>query len=261
MFNRVRGPGSFPNGISRRELHADLPLELRELLEQQAVQSSMGPEPAHSDWPVSIYVPEHYEENFAYPLLVWFHDFGSHEGQVESVMAAISQQNYCGLGIQGNKPLSGESSFDWDPELLEYRTISLRDLLSVTIRRLRQTFHIHSERIFLAGAGNGADIALQQLAQMPQWYAGAVMFSPACCSSVVDALRVSNLQDKSLLWTVARTASDDELARNVEAVQLTRMAGGEPEVRVTDTVVDPESSDVRFVDHWLLSRMAGQAYA
>ena len=261
MFNRVHGPGSFPQGMSHPESSADLPLELRELMEEQSVQSSMGPVPAQSDWPVSIYVPEHYEEKFAYPLVVWFHDVGSHEGQIESVMSAISQQNYCGLGIRGNKPLSDEHSFGWDSSLLEYGTISLRDLLSITIRRLRQAFHIHSERIFLAGAGHGADIALQQLALMPQWYAGAVLFSPTCSASVVDGLEVSSLHDKAMLWTVPRTASDEELARNVEAVQLTRMAGGAPEVRITDTVVDPESSDVRFVDHWLLSRMTGQAYA
>ena len=46
MFNRVHGPGSFPNGISRPEARGDLPLELRELLEQQDVSSpaATGPE-------------------------------------------------------------------------------------------------------------------------------------------------------------------------------------------------------------------------
>ena len=261
MFNRVHGPGSFPHGISRPDFSTDLPLELRELQEEQGVQASLNGDSVDSDWPVSIFVPERYEENYAYPLLVWFHDAGCHEGQVESVMTAISRQNYCGLGVQGNQPLPGGNSFGWDPELLEYGTTSLRDLLSVTIRRLRQAFHIHSERIFLAGSGSGADIALQQLALMPQWYAGAILISPDCSPSVLQSLQATSLQDKSLLWTVAETASSDQLACNVEAVQLTRLAGGEPEVRVTDTILDPESSAVRFVDHWLLSKMVDVAYA
>jgi phospholipase/carboxylesterase len=260
MFNRVHGPGSFPNGISRPEASGDLPLELRELLEVQGAGSPVSDGPANSDWPVSIYIPERYEENYAYPLVVWFHEDGHHEGQIESVMGAVSRQNYIGLGIQGNQPLADGSSFGWNSELLDYGTVSLHDLLSVTIRRLRQAYHIHSERIFLAGAGVGADVALQQLTQMPQWYAGAVLFSPACERAVVHSLMASTLRDKSLLWTVSRTASSEELAQNVEAVQLARLAGGEPEVRVTDTVMDPESSDVRFVDHWLLSKIDSQAF-
>lgn len=259
MFNRVHGPGSFPNGISRPEPNGDLPLELRELLEEQRSDSPVPSGPANCDWPVSIYVPERYEENYAYPLIVWFHPSGQHEGQIESVMAAISQQNYCGLGIQGNQPLDDGNTFGWNPEMLEYGTVSLRDLLGVTIRRLRQAFHIHSERIFVAGAGAGADVALQQLIEVPQWYAGAVLFSPSCQRSVVDSLMASGLQHKSLLWTVSRTSSSEQLARNVEAVQLARLAGAEPDVRVTDTIVDPESSEIRFVDHWLLSKLDSQA--
>lgn len=260
MFNRVRGPESFPDGVSPRDSGAELPLELRELLEEQPVSSAAAAEAAESDWPVSIYVPAHYEENYAYPLVVWFHDSGCHEGQVEPVIGAISRQNYCGLGIQGNLALNDGVSFGWNTELLEYGTIPLRDLLGVTIRRLRQAFHIHSERIFLAGSGAGADVALNQLSLMPDWYAGAVLFSPDCQQSVVEGLAACSMSNKSLLWTVSRTASSEHLAHNVEAVQLIRLAGAEPDVRVTDSVLDPESSDVRFVDHWLLSKLATESY-
>lgn len=264
MFNRVHGLGSFPDGIGQSESShstpgAELPLELQELLQEQATCRSAAAEAASSDWPVSIYVPERYEENYAYPLLVWFHDAGQHEGQVEPVMSAISSQNYCGLGVQGNQSVQDGVSFDWNPDLLEYGSVSLEDLLSVTIRRLRQAFHIHSERIFVAGAGAGADVALQQLAQTPDWYAGAVLFNPTCGTPLIDSLSVSNLSSKPLLWTVSRTASSEHLAHNVEAVQLSRLAGAEPEVRVTDSALDPESSDIRFVDHWLLSKFGSEA--
>ncbi|MCH2200664.1 MAG: hypothetical protein MK102_01730 [Fuerstiella sp.] len=260
MFNRVRGPESFPNGISPRGFNTDLPLELRELLEQQAGSTAPVAEAGDSDWPVSIYVPASYEENYAYPLVVWFHDSGCHEGQVESVIESISRQNYCGLGIQGNLALADGGSFGWNTDLLEYGKTPLCDLLGVTIRRLRRAFHIHSERIFLAGFGAGADVALSQLALMPDWYAGAVLFNPDCQQSVVDTLTACSLRNKSLLWTVSETASNEQLAHNVEVVQLARLAGAEPEVRVTDTALDPESSDIRFVDHWLLSKMATQSY-
>jgi phospholipase/carboxylesterase len=258
MFNRVHRADAFSDGIHQPESKIDLPLELRELMAQQPSVSSAAHD---SDWPVSLFVPEHYEENYAYPLIVWFHAAGQNEGQLESVISAISSQNYCGLGIQGNMALSNDKSFDWNSELLEHKEVPLQDLLSVTIRRLRKVSHIHSERIFLAGAGTGADVALQQLAQTPDWYAGALLFSPSCGTCVVDSLASSSLNSKSILWTVSRTASSEQLAHNVEAVQLARLAGAEPELRVTETAIDPESSDIRFVDHWLLTKIRTETFA
>jgi len=258
MFNRVHRADAFSDGIHQPESKTDLPLELRELMAQQPSVSSAAYD---SDWPVSLFVPEQYEDNYAYPLIVWFHAAGQNEGQLESVISSISSQNYCGLGIQGNLALSDDKSFDWNPELLEHKEVPLQDLLSVTIRRLRKVSHIHSERIFLAGAGTGADVALQQLAQTPDWYAGALLFSPSCGDCLVDSLESSILDSKSILWTVSRTASSEQLAHNVEAVQLARLAGAEPELRVTETAIDPESSDIRFVDHWLLTKIRTETFA
>lgn len=259
MFNRVQGSDSFPDGTHRSEFSGAIPLELQELLQEQQ-PTKVTPAAECSEWPVSVHVPERYEENYAYPLIVWFHDDGEHEGQLEPVMQAISPQNYCGLGIQGNHTLVADCEFAWSQERLDYSAVPLHDLLSVTVRRLRQAFHIHSERIFLAGAGTGADVALQQLCQVPEWYAGAVLLNPACGTKALDALESATLRDKSLLWTVSESASNEQLADNVEAVQLLRMSGAQPEVRVTNTAIDPESSDVRFVDHWLLSKFGSEAF-
>ncbi len=262
MFDRVHGPESFPEKApGSRAADSHLPLELQELVEQQAASCAVMNDATSSDWPVSIYVPERYEENYAYPLIVWFHDTGHHDGQIESFLEAVSPQNYCGLGIQGNVALQSPHAFDWNPDALEYGPVRLRDLLSVTVRRMRQAFHIHSERIFLAGCGTGADIALTQLGQAPQWYAGGVLLNPACGRPAMDALMTARLSGLPLLWTVPENASGPHLARHVEAVQLARMAGAVPEVRVTNRELDPESPDVRFLDQWLLSHLTGRMWS
>ena len=258
MFNRVGGAGGFFDGNAQPNPKTELPLELRELLAEQPAVSSAA---SDSDWPVSIFVPEFYEESYAYPLIVWFHDAGQNEGQLESVMSSFSTRNYCGLGIRGNLTLPDNKSFDWNSERLECDEVPLQDLLSVTIRRLRKVSHIHSERIFLAGAGTGANVALQQLAETPDWYAGALLFSPSCQTCVVDSLTSSSLKSKSILWTVSQTASNAELAHNVEAVQLARLAGVDPDLRVPQTALDPESSDMRFVDHWLQTKVSTEIFA
>jgi len=58
-----------------------------------------------------------------------------------------------------------------------------------------------------------------------------------------------------VLQTVCRTTSNEQLARNVECVRLLRSAGADVEVRLNDQAVDPISSEVRFLDHWVMGNL------
>ncbi|MBC7965650.1 MAG: hypothetical protein H7Z17_06950, partial [Fuerstia sp.] len=128
-----------------------------------------------------------------------------------------------------------------------------QDLLHVTTCRLRQAFHIHSERIFLAGSGHGADAALQMLAQRPEWFAGAVLLDPACKGDCLKAERLTGMRGKPVLMSVSRSCPSDMLARNVEAVRILRSAGGNVDVELTEQPVDPTGSEVRMLDHWIMN--------
>lgn len=114
MFNRVRSfslPSSNLDSDAPMDFHPDdLPLELREAWESWQ-QSDLTPDNYarsvnESDWPVSVYVPEHYEDGYAYPLVTWFHSDANDEEQLESVMNAISPRNYIGLALRGNHELT-----------------------------------------------------------------------------------------------------------------------------------------------------------
>src|SRR3954469_16883339 len=47
------------------------------------------------------FVPQRYEPNYAYPLLVLFHGRGGDEHQMVRSMPAMSWRNYVGLGLRG----------------------------------------------------------------------------------------------------------------------------------------------------------------
>ena len=47
------------------------------------------------------FVPQRYEPNYAYPLLVMFHGRGGDEHQMVRSMPAMSWRNYVGLGLRG----------------------------------------------------------------------------------------------------------------------------------------------------------------
>lgn len=262
MFNRVRNHSEFPDEFSQLvpEFDAEqLPTELRELYDSwaqsAAAEALSSGGVAESDWPVAIYVPERYEERYAYPLIIWFHSDDTDEDQLEDVMSAISSQNYCGLAVRGNQFNSQTGGFRWSTGENQFSSVPLRDLLYVTTCRLRQAFHIHSERIFLAGSGSGADAALHTLVQRPDWFAGAVLLDPCGVPELLQTERLTGLRGKPILQTVARDTQSERLALNVEAVRLLRSAGADVQIQLTDRSIDPVSSEVRFLDHWIMDQL------
>ena len=48
--------------------------------------------------PCGVFVPENYEPNYAYPLVVWLHDAGRSERDIVDVLPHISMRNYFGPG-------------------------------------------------------------------------------------------------------------------------------------------------------------------
>ena len=267
MFNRVQsnsyGQSDLSFLIPNNQIDS-MPVELRELCEQYNAgcddsQANLEEAAATSDWPVSLFVPNQYEENYAYPLMIWFHDENSSENELDLVMNAIGNQNYCGLALRGNRTLEGHDAFGWNSQSLEFGDVPLKKLVNITARRLRRAFHIHSERIFVGGSGTGADVALGLFSECAQWFAGAVLIDPLC-NQTVKLAEAKELRGKPVLHTVARTASNEGLARNLDSVRLLRSAGVEVEVRVTEEPLDPCSNDARFIDSWLLSKLNCETY-
>jgi phospholipase/carboxylesterase len=150
------------------------------------------------------FVPQRYEPNYAYPLLVLFHGRGGDEQQMLRSMPALSWRNYVGLGLRGPEAVmrrGEESGFGWGPAFARpdrraavpnapvspaevfRRTIQtpFADSLDVVedgvmnaVRQIRRSLHVHSERIFLAGCGEGAAVAYRLGLSHPERFAGVV---------------------------------------------------------------------------------------
>lgn len=265
MFNRVQSEAYNQTDLSFLipEQHlSQMPVELQELVENyngQCEKDEHSRAVANSDWPVSLFVPQGYEENYAYPLLIWFHDENSSENELDLVMNAIGDQNYCGLALRGDQVLDEHDSFGWKSDSLEFGNVPLKQLVNITARRLRRAFHIHSERIFAAGSGTGADVALHLFSECPEWFAGAIAIDPPCHSKLKLG-SAEELRGKSILHTTARTASNEMLARNLDSVRLLRSTGVDVDVRITEEPLDPCSNDARFIDSWIMSRLNCETY-
>lgn len=148
------------------------------------------------------FVPQRYEPNYAYPLLVLLHQRGGDEQQMVRSMPAMSWRNYVGLSLRGPEVVTRHGSVvghGWGPgfgrrerpsaapaipdaEAFRRRMESatpdpvdaLEDGVFSAIRQTRRALHVHSERIFLVGSGEGAAVAYRLALSYPDRFAGVV---------------------------------------------------------------------------------------
>ncbi len=126
--------------------------------------------------PVRTFLPTGYEPNYPYPLLVFLHGHGGNEEQVLRLAPRVSRRNYVAIGLRGpllvgTRP-DGRGCFSWGPD--GQAGMSVEDYLVRAVEQTRRNYHVHSERIFLAGVCEGATMAYRFALTHPEKVAGVI---------------------------------------------------------------------------------------
>ncbi|MEM9701459.1 MAG: hypothetical protein AAF907_03330 [Planctomycetota bacterium] len=198
--------------------------------------------------PCAIAVPEGYEPGYAYPLVVWLHDTGSSEHTLHAVLRGVSDRNYLGLSVRGAAcEAAGGTGFGWSDRAVA----EVADRLPALVAAMKTEWNVHTERIYLAGLGSGADAAAALLAARPEWFAGAALLAGGTLPPTEGD--VEALTDKRLLLCGegGRRSAPAVLA----AAAGWRELGARAEVRLTEE--KPLSAAVlRALDRWLMAGVA-----
>ncbi|MGE3808305.1 MAG: alpha/beta hydrolase [Gemmataceae bacterium] len=135
-----------------------------------------APEPL----PVRTFLPTGYEPNYAYPLIVFFHGQGSIEEQVLTLAPRLSRRNYISIALRGPQPVGacddGRPLFGWGDNNYDAQ---IEDYVLNAIKLTRRNYHVHSERIFLAGICEGAQLAYRFGLQFPEHFGGIIALNGA----------------------------------------------------------------------------------
>jgi len=206
----------------------------------------------------ALYVPEHYEPNYPYPLLIWLDDCdstSSDEWGLHSLMSQISTRNYVGMSFHGSlqtaKTLQDGSRWSESDQQIES---ILRDL-HTTACKLRRVCHIHSERIYLAGIGESATMALRLLVERPEWFAGAISLGSELPKLIDLSAGHQNLDKKRVFQGTIHqevAAQHSETMQTVESDWLLRKAGMHVVTRSYDTRAKVSSKMLRDINHWVM---------
>src|SRR4051812_32693314 len=120
-------------------------------------------------WPVRTFLPTGYEPNYPYPLVVFFHGNAGSDERVLRLAPRLSRRNYICIALRG--PLAvpnrkGRTRFSWG---VDGRHDSLvEDYVLHAVEHTRRAYHVHSERIYLAGVCEGASLAYRVSLLFPE---------------------------------------------------------------------------------------------
>jgi len=137
--------------------------------------------PALRDLPVRTFLPAGYEPNYPYPLVVLFHDRGGSDEEVLQLAPRISRRNHIVIALRGPQDLGtqadGLPGYSWGDS--EESDTLVNEYLLRAVEMTRRTYHIHSERVFLAGVGEGAAVAYRLGLSMPDRIGGIIAINGA----------------------------------------------------------------------------------
>ena len=125
--------------------------------------------------PIRTFAPIGYEPRYPYPLIVFLHGHGGNEEQILRLAPRVSRRNFVSIGLRGPVCLGpnrkGALGFSWGDAS---HLTTIEDYLLEAIRETRLNYHIHSERIFLAGFAEGATVAYRMGLLFPDKINGVI---------------------------------------------------------------------------------------
>jgi phospholipase/carboxylesterase len=204
-------------------------------------------------WPLRTFLPFGYESNYPYPLLVFLHGHNSSEEQVLRLAPRLSRRNYVCIAPRGPVSLGeqpdGRTTFSWGAG--EQDDPQVEDYIFRAIEQTRRTYHIHSERIYLAGFREGAALAYRLGLLYPDRFAGVISMNGSLPRQGGPLLRLPDVRKLRVLigHGIANPIVPLTLAR--QDARLFYSAGLPIRMRTYPTTHRIHAEMLKDIDRWV----------
>lgn len=209
--------------------------------------------PAAEQADIALFTPLHYEPGYAYPLFVWLHAEGEHEGQLKRIMPVLSMRNYAAVAPRGFARQPGVRRFYW-PNNTDLEQAGER--VDAAIDLAGQRFHINPERIFLAGEGAGGTLALRLALSRPDRFGGVLSLGgpfPTGCGALGNLCQARKLP---LFLAVGRESPTYPQDQVCDHLKLLHTAGIPITMRLYPGGDGLTAQMLGDVDRWIMSEFA-----
>jgi phospholipase/carboxylesterase len=146
--------------------------------------------------PVRTFLPTGYEPRYPYPLVVFFHGQAGNEEQILHLAPRLSRRNYICISLRGPHEMGvredGRSCYSWGSQ--GYTNPLIEDYVLRAVELTRRSYHVHSERIYLAGICEGATLAYSLGVLFPEKFGGVISLNGAMSRRGGTLMRLAALR-------------------------------------------------------------------
>lgn len=204
--------------------------------------------------PVRTFLPTGYQPKYAYPLLVFLHGHGGSEEQVLRLAPRLSRRNYICIGLRGPQALGlradGHLAYSWGPD--GQSDALVEDYVLRAIEQTRRNYHVHSERIYLAGFCEGATVAYRLGMQFPDKMAGIISLNGAMPRSGGPLLRLPEARQLRVLIGHGIANAVVPLAMAKQDFRLLYTAGLDVRMHTYAATHRLHSDMLRDINRWVM---------
>jgi phospholipase/carboxylesterase len=204
--------------------------------------------------PVRTFLPTGYEPRYPYPLLVFFHGHGGSEEQILRLAPRLSRRNYICIGLRGPEVLGaradGRIGYTWGPD--GESNALIEDYVLRAVEQTRCSYHVHSERIYLAGFCEGATLAYRLGLTFPERFGGVIALNGAMPRGTGPLLRLPIARQLRILigHGIANAVVPLALAR--QDFRLFYTAGLSVRMHTYATTHRLHPDMLRDIDRWII---------
>jgi len=208
--------------------------------------------------PIRTFAPTGYEPRYPYPLIVFLHGHGGNEEQILRLAPRVSRRNYVSIGLRGPVCLGsnrkGALGFSWgDTSYLPH----VEDYLLGAIQQTRLHYHIHSERVILAGFAEGATLAYRMGLMYPDKINGVIALNGHLPREDRPLLRLPAVRSLQVLVGHGIANSVVPLSMVRDDRRLLYSAGMEVEMHTYPTNHRLHPHMLRDINRWIIKRCTG----
>jgi len=255
---------------------SDYPLTLSKHLRSGEYDTSVTSVPHDNQTPHCLFSPIHYEAGYAYPLIVWLHGPGDNENQLRTVLPLVSMRNHIAIGprattverhnAENGTPAHLETGTHQETEAsrthatFRWKQVSkdivkatqyILDCIDIATRR----YHIHRNRIFIAGYDCGGTMALRLALENPQLFAGAISLGGALPRGLNLLRRINEARKLPLLIANSFDSQRYSPQQACEDLRLLHAAGFSLDLRQYPCGDELTTKMLSDMDQWILDRI------
>ena len=189
---------------------------------------------------------------------MFLHGQGGNEEQILRLAPRVSRRNYVSIGLRGPVCLGtnrkGSLGFSWGNA--SHHSL-VEDYLLEAIQQTRLNYHIHSERIILAGFAEGATLAYRMGIMFPDKISGVIALNGHMPRHDRPLLRLPEVRSLQVFIGHGIANSVVPLTMVREDRQLLYSAGMEVEMHTYPTNHRLHADMLRDVNRWIITRCTG----